>query len=105
LAELLLMMDDFHAIIPDSVTDYYMAKSGVACDDVRLKRLLALAAQKFVADVATDALHYSKLRQQIPIVGPKKSAVPKDKRLVMTMEDLSAALAERGINIKKPDYF
>ncbi len=28
------------------------------------KRLLGLAAQKFISDIATDALQYSKLRQQ-----------------------------------------
>jgi transcription initiation factor TFIID subunit 10 len=31
----------------------------------RSKRVLALASQKFIADVASDALHFSKLRQQM----------------------------------------
>jgi transcription initiation factor TFIID subunit 10 len=31
--------------------------------DPRLKRLLALATQKFIADIATDAYQYSRIRQ------------------------------------------
>ena len=30
---------------------------------------------------------------------------PKDKRIVMTMEDVSAALGERGVDVRKPQYF
>jgi transcription initiation factor TFIID subunit 10 len=32
-------------------------------NDVRLKRLLALATQKFIADIAADAYQYSRIRQ------------------------------------------
>lgn len=30
---------------------------------------------------------------------------PKDKRVVMTIEDVSAALGEYGVNVKKPRYY
>ena len=30
---------------------------------------------------------------------------PKDKRIAMTMEDVSAALGERGVDVRKPQYF
>ncbi|KAJ3037108.1 Transcription initiation factor TFIID subunit 10 [Rhizophlyctis rosea] len=104
LAELLLLMDEYQPLIPDAVTDYYLARSGFECDDTRLKRLLALAAQKFIADVANDALHYSKIRAQQIQAKDRKGAY-KDKRNVLTMDDLSNALAEHGVNVKKPDYF
>ncbi|KAJ3052436.1 Transcription initiation factor TFIID subunit 10 [Rhizophlyctis rosea] len=104
LADLLLMMDEFQPLIPDAVTDYYLARSGFDCEDVRLKRLLALAAQKFVADIANDALHYSKIRAQ-QIQAKDRKGAHKDKRNVLTMDDLSNALAEHGVNIKKPEYF
>ncbi|GAA5815087.1 hypothetical protein MFLAVUS_008593 [Mucor flavus] len=86
MAEFLALMDNYAPIIPDAVTDYYLNKSGFDCDDVRM--LLALATQKFVADIATDAFQYSK-----------------DRKTVLTMEDLTAALSEYGVNVKKPDYY
>ncbi|KAI8913101.1 putative TAF10-TFIID and SAGA subunit, partial [Powellomyces hirtus] len=105
LAELLLMMDEYKPVIPDAVTDYYLSRSGFECDDVRVKRLLALAAQKFVSDIAVDALQYSKIRGQGPASAKDRRATQKEKRTVLTMEDLSAALADHGVNVKKPEYY
>lgn len=51
--------------IPDAVTHYYMTKAGLPPPpqtDARLARLLALATQKFVADIAADAYQYSRIR-------------------------------------------
>ncbi|CAM0136794.1 unnamed protein product [Umbelopsis sp. WA50703] len=100
LAEFLSMMDNYTPAIPDAVTDYYLSRTGFDCDDVRIKRLLALAAQKFITDIATDAFQFCKIRQQ-----GNRSKQGKDRKTVLTMEDLSAALAEYGVNIKKPDYY
>ncbi|CAG8626566.1 9207_t:CDS:2 [Paraglomus occultum] len=36
LAEFLPMLDDLEPLIPDSVTDYYLARSGFAADDIRM---------------------------------------------------------------------
>ncbi|KAK4511093.1 uncharacterized protein ATC70_012304 [Mucor velutinosus] len=99
MAEFLASMDNYAPIIPDAVTDYYLSKSGFDCDDVRIKRLLALATQKFVADIATDSFQFCKVRQS----GNRKSG--KERKTVLTMEDLTAALADYGVNIKKPDYY
>ncbi|CAO3678192.1 unnamed protein product [Rhizopus stolonifer] len=83
----------------NAVTDYYLNKLGFDCDDVRIKRLLALATQKFIADVATDAFQHCKVRQS----GNRKTG--KERKTVLTMEDLSPALAEYGVNVKKPEYY
>jgi len=51
--------------IPDAVTNYYMTRAGLPPPpqtDQRLARLLALATQKFIADVAADAYQYSRIR-------------------------------------------
>jgi transcription initiation factor TFIID subunit 10 len=105
--ELLGMMDDFEPLIPEALTDYYMSKCGVECDDVRLKKLVALVAQKFISDVAMDAMAYSRMRQTSSASGmseaARKAAALKNKQ-TLTMEDLAAALTEHGISIRKPPY-
>ncbi|KAK6149611.1 hypothetical protein DH2020_017136 [Rehmannia glutinosa] len=102
---------DYTPTIPDELVEHYLAKSGFQCpiSDCRCSfalhlawtgdlnhspfestktrtRLVAVATQKFIADVATDALQY-------------------DKRLILTMEDLSKALREYGVNVKHQEYF
>lgn len=63
-------------------------------------RLISVAAQKFISDIVNDALQHCKMRG----AGQTKKTV-KDKRYTLTMEDLSPALSEYGINVKKPHYF
>jgi transcription initiation factor TFIID subunit 10 len=51
--------------IPDAVTNYYLTRAGLPpppTTDPRLSRLLALATQKFIADIAADAYQYSRIR-------------------------------------------
>ncbi len=108
LTELLMLMDNYSPVIPDAVTDYYLAKSGFQTDDVRLKRLMGLAAQKFVSDIASDAFAYAKLKQQGQTAKERKTAAAAskvDKKMVLTMEDLSAALSDQGVNLKRPDFY
>ncbi|KAI4869134.1 transcription initiation factor IID, TAF10 subunit [Hypoxylon rubiginosum] len=65
LKEFLSKMDDYAPIIPDAVTNFYMTKAGLPpppITDPRLARLIALAVQKFVADIAADAYQYSRIR-------------------------------------------
>ncbi|KUJ22944.1 transcription initiation factor IID, TAF10 subunit [Mollisia scopiformis] len=65
LKEFLAKMDDYAPIIPDAVTNYYLTKAGLPPPpqtDPRLARLLALATQKFIADIAADAYQYSRIR-------------------------------------------
>ncbi|KAI9020395.1 transcription initiation factor IID TAF10 subunit [Hyaloraphidium curvatum] len=103
LGEFLAEMDKYAPIIPDAVTDYYLARAGFNCDDVRIKRLLALAAQKFIADIATDALQHCRMRQASANRDRRGGA--KEKKLVLTMEEVTAALADRGISVAKPDLY
>lgn len=63
LKEVLNLLDGEYApVIPDAITDYYLAKNGLNCSDIKIKRLLALATQKFISDIATDAYEYSRIR-------------------------------------------
>lgn len=152
LKEVLDLMDGEYApIIPDAVTDYYLAKNGFETSDVKIKRLLALATQKFILDVAQDAYEYSRIRnsssvynssnpqvrakqliqgqqyanqqlitgsvggagsgveglsdQQQPLQHSGSNAGNQQGKIVLTMEDLSSALNEYGINTSRPDFY
>ncbi|KAF9245251.1 transcription initiation factor TFIID 23-30kDa subunit-domain-containing protein [Melanogaster broomeanus] len=108
LAEFLLMLDDYEPLIPSEVTDYYLQRVGFECEDVRLKRLLALAAQKFVSDIAADAYQHARIRTNAAGGRAPCSCLedPADKtRTTLTMDDLSAALSEYGINARKPEFY
>ncbi|KIV93848.1 hypothetical protein PV10_05032 [Exophiala mesophila] len=75
LREFLSKMDDYAPIIPDAVTAHYLTVAGLPppspadptgastnTTPLPLARLLALATQKFVADIAADAYQYSRIR-------------------------------------------
>ncbi|KAJ9613420.1 hypothetical protein H2200_003362 [Cladophialophora chaetospira] len=75
LREFLSKMDDYAPIIPDAVTAHYLTLSGLPppspsdptgastnTTPLPLARLLALATQKFVADIAADAYQHSRIR-------------------------------------------
>ncbi|GAB4830349.1 Transcription initiation factor TFIID subunit 10 [Ancistrocladus abbreviatus] len=73
-----------------------------------------MVALKFVAEVATDALQSSVVSLLLPehckarqssIVKDKSDKQQKDKRLILTMEDLSKVLREYGVNLKHQEYF
>lgn len=104
LADFLASLMDYTPTIPDELVEHYLGKSGFQCPDVRLIRLVAVATQKFIADVATDALQHCKARQSA-VVKDKRDKQQKDKRLVLTMDDLSKSLREYGVNVKHQEYF
>ncbi|GCF00855.1 transcription initiation factor TFIID subunit 10 [Zygosaccharomyces mellis] len=132
LNEVLGLMEDNPPIIPDAVIDYYLMKNGFACGDVRVKRLLALATQKFVSDIAADAYEYSRIRssvalhnanngqararqlmqgqqqpgqQQISQQQQQQNEKTTQSKVVLTVGDLSSAVAEYGLNISRPDFY
>lgn len=151
LKEVLDLMDgEFAPIIPDAVTDYYLAKNGFETSDVKIKRLLALATQKFILDIAQDAFEYSRIRSASSVYNSSNPQVRAKQllqgqqfanqqsisgssggsntidgqgdqqpaqqhstsnagnqqgKIVLTMEDLSSALSEYGVNTSRPDFY
>lgn len=99
-ADLLSQLEDYSPAIPDAVTQHYLSSSGFNTDDPRIVRLISLAAQKYISDIANDALQHCKMRGAG--VTNKKN---KDRKYVLSNEDLGAALADQGITLKKPPYF
>ncbi|CAG9826050.1 unnamed protein product [Diabrotica balteata] len=107
LSDFLLQLEDYTPTIPDAVTAYYLRSSGLEPKDPRLVRLISIAAQKFISDIANDALQHCKMRStnSSSHSGSKSKQGTKDRRYCLTMEDLTPALAEFGITIKKPHYY
>ncbi|CAH1772487.1 unnamed protein product [Owenia fusiformis] len=101
LSDFTQQLEDYTPTIPDSVTSYYLSHAGFDTQDPRIVRLISLAAQKFISDVANDALQHCKMKAS----GQSSKKQGKDKKYTLTMEDLTPALQEYGINVKKPQYF
>lgn len=104
LSELAVQLEEYNPTVPECVVAHYLAAAGFEAQDPRLTRLIAIAAQKFLADVANDALQHCKTRSSSSH-NAKPHKPTKEKRYTMTMEDLVPALNEYGINAKKPYYF
>ncbi|XP_072256012.1 transcription initiation factor TFIID subunit 10 [Pyxicephalus adspersus] len=102
LVDFLMQLEDYTPTIPDAVTGYYLNRAGFEASDPRIIRLISLASQKFISDIANDALQHCKMKGTASGSSRNKS---KDKKYTLTMEDLTPALAEYGINVKKPHYF
>lgn len=102
LADFLMQLEDYTPTIPDAVTGYYLNRAGFEASDPRIIRLISLASQKFISDIANDALQHCKMKGTASGSSRNKT---KDKKYTLTMEDLTPAMAEYGINVKKPHYF
>jgi transcription initiation factor TFIID subunit 10 len=90
---------------------------------VRLKRLLALATQKFISELAADAFQYSKVRQggggasgaaggppgaaggQVPGMIQIAGEGKKGGRNVLTLEDLGCAAGEYGVDVRRGEFY
>lgn len=72
-----------------------------------MKRLVAVAAQKFVSDICTDALNLARIKAQKKKRDKSSSAATdkSDKDLTLTVEELSKAAQQHGISVKKPRFF
>ncbi|XP_066379146.1 transcription initiation factor TFIID subunit 10-like isoform X2 [Miscanthus floridulus] len=87
LTEFLSSLMDYTPTIPDELVEHYLGHSGFHCPDLRLTRLVAVATQKFLSDIASDSLQHCKARVAAPIKD-NKSKQPK-----------------HGVNLKHPEYF
>lgn len=96
-------LSSYTPAIPDKLVRHYLARAGFTTNDVRIERLIALAAQKFLADVSNDAFSHARIRQSA--MPSQKKASAKDVKLTLTVDDLERAFRDYGVHLCKPPYF
>lgn len=73
-------------------------------------RLISIAAQKFISDIANDALQHCKTKANSQ-TGPNKNQKDKDgkgskdRKYTLTVDDLAPALSENGFKYSKAKYY
>ncbi|TYZ64060.1 hypothetical protein PybrP1_004998 [[Pythium] brassicae (nom. inval.)] len=120
LSEFLDVLTSYAPTLPEELVEFHLQQAGFATSDPRIVRLVALAAHKFLLDVAHDALQFQRIRSAAASGGSASSASTaaatsllsasggggaSGSRVVLTMEDLAASLKEYGVNLCKPEYF
>ena len=95
-------LEGYTPTVPNALTAHILRSAGLSSPDTRIVSLVSLAAQKFISDLASDALAHCKMRQS---GNNHMKKVNKDRKYVMTSEDLAVALNEKGVAAKKPPYF
>lgn len=111
LSDFMHQLEDYTPTIPDAVTAYFCQSAGFEPSDPRIVRLISIAAQKFVSDVANDALQHCKTRtnnapsSHSSSKNPKAQTNLKDRKFTLSMEDLAPALSDYGITVRKAHYF
>ncbi|KAL8584123.1 Transcription initiation factor TFIID subunit 10 [Nucella lapillus] len=101
LSDFALQLEDFTPAIPDAVIKYFLRKGGMDTSDPRVIRMISVASQKLISDIANDALQHCKMKASAQ--SSKKQG--KDKKFNLTMEDLTLSVTDAGINTKKPSYY
>ncbi|KAH8412950.1 hypothetical protein KR009_007056 [Drosophila setifemur] len=108
--ELMQQLEDYTPTIPDALTMHCLRSAGFSEVDPRIVRLVAVSAQKFISDIANDALQHCKTRttniqHSSGHSSSKDKKNPKDRKYTLAMEDLVPALGDHGITMRKPQYF
>ncbi|XP_023332774.1 transcription initiation factor TFIID subunit 10 [Eurytemora carolleeae] len=82
---LLTKLEAYTPVVSDATTKSILQHVGVNTDDPQIVRLISSAAQKFISDVAYDALQHCKMRG-----GGKetKKVSGKDRKYALTTDDL-----------------
>ncbi|KAI9585975.1 transcription initiation factor TFIID subunit 10 [Glossina fuscipes] len=109
LGDLLEHLEDYSPTIPDALTSRYLNMAGFEEVDPRIVRIISVTAQKFISDIANDALQHCKTRNISQHSGShgsnKDKKANKDRKYTLAIEDLTPALADHGITMRKPQYF
>uniref|UniRef100_A0A6S8EV17 Transcription initiation factor TFIID subunit 10 n=1 Tax=Aplanochytrium stocchinoi TaxID=215587 RepID=A0A6S8EV17_9STRA len=100
--DLLKVVKKYEPLIPVPVIKHYLERAGCEMTDDDHVRVVALAAQKLIGDIVSDA--------RIRIIGktPSKRRSDNDSGedvLKLTTADLSPCLVEQGVQVRKPEFY
>ncbi|QDS74575.1 hypothetical protein FKW77_008175 [Venturia effusa] len=112
LREFLGKMDDYAPIIPDAVTNYYLTLAGLPPPPetpIQLARLMALATQKFIADIAADSYQYARVRasntaSSNPMGGAGAPAAAGAAGAASGTAKEAAGKAAQNLGVQRPGY-
>lgn len=62
ICDLIDQLEDYVPTVPDALTAYYLNTAGFSEVDERIIRVISVTAQKFISDIANDALQHCKSR-------------------------------------------
>ena len=94
-------LEQYGSTIPESVTKYYMQKSGVEVLDERMVKLISLATDHFLATTVREAKQMSLLKHTQRSRGYKRKADFATDESTLDLEDLERALQEQGVFLRK----
>ncbi|KAK8813083.1 hypothetical protein WA158_002675 [Blastocystis sp. Blastoise] len=94
LINLLKALDTYQPSIPEEVTSYLLNQSGCNLDDSRLVKMVSLSAQRFLAEIVTDAMSLNKLTNIQD--DPDSETEP-----TLTLSQVTQILERKGMNTTK----
>lgn len=115
-AEFLRRLDGWEPTLVEEVVDYYLARAGFSCSDARVKKLIAAAAERFVSEVAREALQSARMHGSAGVAdrrsrggaaaaASEEGSAAATEGATLTIEDLSFALRQFGVDLHKPEYW
>ena len=104
---LLAGLAEHQTLVPEELAAKVLGECGVRTSDPRVAKLLAFATQHFIASVVHDAREVERRRRTLLTQRSLEDLGfdLKDKRQILTMEDLAQALEDYGITLKGPHHF
>ena len=97
MSEFFTLLDKYHPTIPDSVVQYHLSKSGVNIKDPRITRLVALATDKFLAEIIFETKQLSTMKKR---KGKDKRKIDEISECIQ-LSDLSQVLQTKRIGITR----
>ena len=103
-------LDEYSPTIPEAVTEFYMNRGGVEVGDPRMVKLVALAADHFLAKTIFESRQVCLLRQENTASSSAKSKKRKIAEVsnktedTLQEEDLDRALMAAGVRVRRSKH-